>query len=44
MENCHLVGRMRQVLEWVQLAAIFHSVNLHTSIALNKGSESLVSL
>lgn len=44
MENCHLVGRMPQVLEWVQLAAIFHSVHLYSSIALNKGSQSLVSL
>ena len=44
MENCHLVGRMSQVLEWVHLAALFHSVNLYFNIALNKGSKSLVSL
>lgn len=44
MENCHLVSRMPQVLEWVQIAAIFHSVHLYTNIALNKVSESLISL
>lgn len=27
-ENCHLVYRMPQLLEWVRLATIFHCVNL----------------